>query len=410
MTKSNPFYALSACAMLLGCFLLGEALHLQAGTVGSLLLLMGVLQLYEALLVGLGLLLVRTGRAPRDGTSVLLLETLFLMDAPLLAAECVTADARVGTAAALALLGLASAKLAWVRRAAPGLLSRPAALLLGAHAAFVLALPAAAAHLAAARLLSPQVLWLFWSAGLALPLAAWWLHAQTGPGGASSRALAAWAGLPAAMVLLHLWAVGYIHAVPFQPAFLAPLVLGLVLVGPRGHVAWQVAPPAFAILASLRQGAELGFSLPGAGDVSPLRVALLAAATAWAWLAWRDRARGLALLAAGTGAASVLGPHGPSLLAEALGRVVRLLDRARPRDAFGWGVLSVVAAFVLLVAGARRSLWGPPEPPAPRAPRTPAAAGAVPSRVLGPTPLFLALLLPFVAAALTPHGGCALLR
>ena len=52
--KSNPFYALSASAMLLGCWLLSEALHLQAGQLGGLLLLMAVLQLYEGLLVGLG--------------------------------------------------------------------------------------------------------------------------------------------------------------------------------------------------------------------------------------------------------------------------------------------------------------------------------------------------------------------
>ena len=62
--KSNPFYALSASAMLLGCWLLSEALHLQAGQLGGLLTLMLVLQLYEGLLVGLGAFLVRTGRAP----------------------------------------------------------------------------------------------------------------------------------------------------------------------------------------------------------------------------------------------------------------------------------------------------------------------------------------------------------
>lgn len=38
--KTNPFYALSVSAMLLGCWLLSEALHLQAGQLGGLLLLM----------------------------------------------------------------------------------------------------------------------------------------------------------------------------------------------------------------------------------------------------------------------------------------------------------------------------------------------------------------------------------
>jgi hypothetical protein len=38
--------------------------------------------------------------------------------------------------------------------------------------------------------------------------------------------------------------------------------------------------------------------------------------------------------------------------------VFRWLDSATPRDPFGWGVLTVVAAFVLLGAGVRRSLQG----------------------------------------------------
>ena len=150
--KSNPFYALSASAMLLGCWLLSVALPLQAGgPLGGLLLLMAVVQLYEGLLVGLGAWLVRTGRAPRDGVTVLVLETVFLVDAPLLAAECVTADARVGTGVAALLVALAVAKLAWVRRAAPGLLSRQAARLLGVQAALVLSVPVLAAHLRYAR-------------------------------------------------------------------------------------------------------------------------------------------------------------------------------------------------------------------------------------------------------------------
>src|SRR5262245_38003257 len=115
MTKSNPFYALSACAMLLGCWLVSEALHLEAGHLRGLLILILVLQLYEGLLVGLGAYLVRSGRARRDGLVVLLIESVFLMDATLLSAECVTADLKTGGAVAVGLGALAVFKLAWVR-------------------------------------------------------------------------------------------------------------------------------------------------------------------------------------------------------------------------------------------------------------------------------------------------------
>ena len=376
--KSNPFYALSASAMLLGCWLLSEALHLQAGQLGGLLLLMGVLQLYEGLLIGLGTLLVRTGRAPRDGVTVLVLETVFLMDAPLLAAECVTADARVGTVVAALLSVLAVAKLGWVRRAAPGLLSPRAALLLGVLAAFVLAVPVLAAHLAGARAFGPVALYGLWWATLALPGAQQALHRETQAAAGTFRAHATWTWVPAALALLHLWAVGYIHAIDFQSAFLAPLLLGLAATAGREQLARKVALPGLAVLLSLGQRASLGFALPGMGEtlVSPVRLALLAVGMTWAYLAWRDRERWLVVLAAGSGVAALLGAS-VSRLSGMVGRLLRLVDSLLPRDAFGWGVLTVIAAFVLLAAGARRSLDAGPRrpprsrrtPPAPRAPR-----------------------------------------
>ncbi len=355
--KTNPFYALSVSAMLLGCWLLSEALHLQAGRLGGLLVLMSVLQLYEGLLVGLGAFLVRTGRAPRDGVSVLVLESLFLMDAPLLATECVTADARVGTVVALATLALAAAKLAWVRRTAPGLLSPRAAVVLAAQSAFVLAVPVAAAQLASARCLSPRALWLFWWASLALPFAQRSLRGETLRREDGSRSgPSAWTWTPAAMALVHLWAVGYIHTIPFQAAFFAPLLLGLAATAPGERLVRGVALPALALVLSLGQKTALGFALGSGGPfVSPLRLTLLATAATWGYLAWRDRERWLAVLAAACGVAGLLGPSS-SVVWRAACRVLEPLAMHRPRGAFGWGVLAVIAAFVLLVAGARRSL------------------------------------------------------
>jgi len=357
--KSNPFYALSASAMLLGCWLLGEALELQAGQLASLLLLMSVLQLYEGLLVGLGAFLVRSGRARSDGRGVLVLESVFLMDATLLAAECVTADAGVGTAVAVATMALAAAKLAWVRRVAAGLLSRRSAVLLGVQAALILSVPVAAAHLARARLFDPIVLYGFWWATLALPVAQRALGEETGEEAAAApRAHAVWTWVPSAMALLHLWAVGYIHTIDFRMAFIAPFLFGLAVTAGKDALVRQVALPGVAVLCSLGQGGSLGFRLSGADGlfVSPLRLALVGVALSWTYLAWRDRERWLAILAVGCGAASLLGSW-VARLSDALGR---LLDAIVPRDAFGWGVLTVIAAFVLLGAGARRSLAGDP--------------------------------------------------
>jgi hypothetical protein len=362
--KSNPFYALSASAMLLGCWMLSQALQLEAGKLQGLLLLMLVLQVYEGLLVGLGSLLVRSKRAPRDGLSVLAIESVFLMDAALLSAECVTTDRALGTLVAIATMALAFVKLAWVRRAVPGLLSRKAAAILGAQAAACFVLPVAAAHLADARLLSPVVLYGFWWMAAALPVLKRILSVEAGSQGARpAQALALWSWMPSSLVLLHLWTVGYIHTVDFRAPFLAPFLLGLAVTAPRERLARQLLLPAVAVLMSLGN-ADLFVHIFGMAGlvVSPLRLALAGAGIAWAYLAWRDRNRWLIALATCGGVFGLLGSTALRLL-EALADWLVL---AVPRDIFDWGTLALIAAFVLLAAGLRRSLHGEPQWPVPR--------------------------------------------
>lgn len=364
--KSNPFYALSAFAMLLGCFLLSQALELQAGQLRGLLLLMLVLQVYEGLLVGLGVYLVATGRAPRDGLVVLVIEAVFLLDATLLAAECVTTDRGAGTWVALALAALAALKLGWVRRAAPDVLCAKAAAVLGAHAAFILGLPVAAAHLAEARLLSPLVLYGFWWTTAALPLARKVLLGETQVAGDERRVRSAWTWVPSILAVLHLWTVGYIHTLDFRPAFLTPLLLGLTLTVGREQVKRKLMLPGLALCFSFAPDSALALRLFGADGVvlSPLRLALVAVGLVYAYLAWRDRELWLACVALGGGVVGLMGSSALRLL-RALGR---LLSESLPRDDFGWGALTVIAAFVLLAAGARRSLHAEPRSPRRRSP------------------------------------------
>jgi hypothetical protein len=269
---------------------------------------------------------------------------------------------------------LVVAKLAWVRRAVPGLLSARAALVLAAQSAFVLAVPAAAAHLAWARLFSARALWVFWWATSSLPFAQRVLREETRAEDDEGSASAVWTWTPAAVVLLHLFAVGYIHSIPFQPAFVAPLLLGLAATAEPGRLVRIVGLPALAVVLSLGQRAALGMAFGAQGPlVSPLHLGALAAAATWGYLAWRDRERWLAVLAAVCGVAGMLHAFS-SRLWHALNRVLAFIDEHLPGDEFGWGVVAVIAAFVLLAAGARRSVADARTPRLPPAGRRPQGA------------------------------------
>src|SRR5262245_17281175 len=201
--KGRSFYVLSAAAMLAGCHLLSRALQLEAGQLTGLLVLLAVLQAYECLLVGLGTRLLARDPSASDGVALLALETLFLLDATLLATECVTAHLGAGTAVAALTLLQAVAKIGLVRRRAPAALAEGPGRVLGLHVAFVLAVPVGAALLARARLLGPATFYGFWWAGAALPVLRLRLAARDAseaddPG--PVRAI--WTWLPAAGVLL----------------------------------------------------------------------------------------------------------------------------------------------------------------------------------------------------------------
>jgi hypothetical protein len=231
-----------------------------------------------------------------------------------------------------------------------------AAVALGAQAAFVLLVPVAAAQLAAARLLSPVVLYGLWWITAALPKARTVLRDTTqGPAAAAPRAHAIWTWMPCGLVLWNLWSVGYIHTLDFRPAFLTPFLLGLALAARREQAALRLALPVLAVVCSLSANPELSVRILGS-SASPLRLALVGVGLVWLYLGWRDDDLWLTTLASLGAAALLLGPTGVRW-ARAL---ARLLAESAPRDRFGWGAWTVIAAFVLLAAGARRSLDGGP--------------------------------------------------
>lgn len=366
LMKRNPFYAFSATAMLLGCHLVSTALDLYPGALRALLSLLGVLLLYEMLLVALGTFLVRSGRSTGDGVTLLVFASIFAMDVTLLGAEVVTVSPGPGLLVLLFVLVLVAFRLAFVRRRVPLACPGPLARLLFFEAAAILALPAVASHLSTAGHFGPRALLSLWLATFGIPWlvrrhrevldeAAPWAH----PLLVTGLAL-----VPPAAALLHLVAVGFIHSIPLHPAFLAPLALGLAASARRDQIARQVVPPMIACLLTLGQANALGVSIGGA-IASPARLASLATLVVWLALGLRHNELWLIAAAAALAAGGAAGARLDSLMA-AVRQTTHSLSRFIPRDAFSWGLTVVAGAFVFLAVGFWRSLAGSksPDPPA----------------------------------------------
>ena len=102
----NPFYLLSAVLMLLGCLLLSNTMTWSPIALRKLLILIATLNVYELLLVGLGLYLIVKRTIASDGLMLLALEALFIVDVGFLNSELYQESLPVGLAVNLGLLAL----------------------------------------------------------------------------------------------------------------------------------------------------------------------------------------------------------------------------------------------------------------------------------------------------------------
>ena len=92
----NPCYLLSGLFMLAGCWLLNFALYTKAGDIRKLLLLLLIVNIYEFLLITLGLALIKRIAFKRDGRILLALEALFLIDITFTSGILSTIDLSIG--------------------------------------------------------------------------------------------------------------------------------------------------------------------------------------------------------------------------------------------------------------------------------------------------------------------------
>lgn len=360
LVPPNPFYCLSAVCMMVGCYLTASALAARPGAVGELILLTGTLQLYEILLVVLGVYLVRRGGRVADGWLLLIIEAVFIVDAAHLNLEAVTTDATLGLWITAATLVLTAVKIAIV---VLGLRLRPAVsqlVFIGLGFALVLVLPAAIAAMVDPSDVGPWVIYGCWGLlGVVVAVHGFWPSWRSvEPGAAKARTMTM--ALAAALYLsagLHIIATAWVYSVDTEFAFASPVLVALLpwlgRIGERlgwrdGTIAaWQAALPAVAIglcvpgVERMTIVFEAVSGTPYSFGVSPFRLILLLAALVYIALAI-DGKRTWAAMAATLAMTAALIGESPTAIADT--------------GQLGLGVLVLWFAFVLLAIGAWSSL------------------------------------------------------
>jgi hypothetical protein len=369
--EHNPFYLLSALSMLFGCYTLSNALRMEAGQSWKVLVLLGTLHVYEFLLIGLALFLIRQRAMPRDGAILLRLEVLFLVDATLLNAEAFTADLAAGALVNVACLALAALKLGLILKTLGARLGRLGSIAYGHGLALLIALPGLFTLLARVNALTVQTVSTAWwpLAALIVLLALAERERRSRPAlhpAASSLLQTLAIALPTSLAL-HLVAGAWVHHVPFHVSYLAPVLVGLGLARMLVDVSWigadwSIRLPVAGVLLSLFAPAQLTVLSPVTW--SPFRESLLAAALAYG-IGWRVLDRPVFAWAAALSAALAVGGHAPGTIVVNVINLLRALmnggGRLVPRTAVAWGAIAVASSFALLAAGAWISLfWSQP--------------------------------------------------
>ena len=372
----NPFYLLSVLSMLFGCYAINNSLQVTPGDWGKLLLLLGILNLYEFLLIGLGMYLLPRKGVERDGRILLLLETLFLVDATFLNAETVMTSPTTGALINLLLLGLAVVKVGVILRAMRLRMAGWRFGFLALQLAILWAMPFAFLKMGPDGEISPLTIFgVWWVVGL-LPVL-YDLVVKMMPSTVSVETLirdsaaarvSPWVGkvyvvAPFVSLLAHLGFIHWIYQIPFYMTDLSPILFGIAVniaywksttfAGGRDLVAMRIFLPILAILFALSNPSELQLHLFGR-TLEPVYVIILGAyltlvyGFAFRQFLWFFLAAVLVALAKFFGpTVAQISQGASSAVKQADGWVNKLI----PQTATGWGVVAMVGSFVLLALG-----------------------------------------------------------
>jgi hypothetical protein len=364
LADHNPCLLLSTVLMLLGCYLVSSALRDQSANL-KMLALLGVMNLYEACIIPLGLVLIRRTRGTaRDGWWLVLFETLFLVNATF-----INPDFGAGWAIPLnlALWALACGKAAVLLRGLKIGLSLRTFGFMAFQLGIIYALPVFFALTKVDGMESPRLMYcLWWLVGL-LPLI-YDLLARAG------RPHPQWDLVqnvirrvyliaPWIMLVAHLGFSHWAHHSDFHLADVAPPLLGLAIAARRVALPAELRRlargiPAMALLLTLLAApGDLQWLLllpfGHAGHVLvPAHFTLVATVLTYGYMGTAFQFLCTVLTVVLVGTAWMLG----TWIIAALRAIIRFLIDLLPTTAYAWGVLAIFGAFALLGVGTYLSL------------------------------------------------------
>ena len=372
LIHQNPFYLLSALSMLAGCYALNSGLGTRAGDLGKLLALIGVLNCYEAMLIALGLFLIRQRGILRDGRTLLLLEAPFLVDLAFLNAEIGSSSARIGCLLNLLVLFLALVKTAVVLHALWGRIPRRLFAFLALELSVLFLLPSAFKHFEHnGYLTSGQFYMAWWVVGALMVI----YELQCRFGGTDSpqadsglrlfiRRL--YLVLPLASIVLHLCMLHWVYRVAWTMGDIAPLLLGGTFIlgrsthAERGDVRLlRALMPLAAIVLTIQHEPNWSWQLGTRLNLTPVLLTVAVGYIAYVYSFFLKHA---ARLLAGGIAVVAFALFGPTFqqtlvaISWAAERIWGLLQWLARRSAVEWGIAAMGCAFALLAMGASISL------------------------------------------------------
>lgn len=379
LVHKNPFYLLSALSMIAGCFAINSDLSPRAGELGKLLYLLAILNGYEAIVIALGLYLIKKRKIIRDGRTLLLIEAPFLVDLIFLNAEAGSVAFHIGIVLNLLALLLALLKAGIVLRVLNGKVSRADSAFITAELAALFMLPSAfkwLEHRGAITGLHFYLAW--WVVGMLLisyEVLGRWLGRgdELKPGvGRTIRHL--YIALPIVSLIAHLGMLHWVYNVDFVAADLSPIFLGAAVAAHR-IVPTAIAPRVMALvmaaLLSANQPELFAIHLTGKWILTPGLLMTIAGYLAFVYTLRLRHA--LYFLFVGCLIVTVIWTA-PMMFQMALicrdgiRKGLAMLQDALPKTSFQWGMTALTGAFAFLALGARLSLRHArpeeaPEPP-----------------------------------------------